>query len=367
MIIPIIAYIITGLCLVGYIYFTHQLKKGWKQINFQSQSNTNKVASTACSLVIACHNEEANLPHLLSSLANQTQSINEIVFIVDHSTDNTLALLQAWATQHENTQVLSAHKHGKKAALSQAIQFAHNELIICTDADCQLQPQWAETIVNTYQEQPFDILILPVTMSEGINYVAQITRLEFLSLVSSGMSLAALGHPIMCNGANLAFRRSAWLQSKDQLQNHLPSGDDVFLLHAIKARHGAIRVISHAHVIVTTHPTNTVNAFMRQRTRWGSKTLSYTDKDSLTVAGSIFTICMLQIILYIGICFHPSCAICAMLLFFGKWISDYTFLHSTQNTFTYPNLLLNTFILSIFYPFYIVIAACSGLINNSKW
>ncbi|MBO7234576.1 MAG: glycosyltransferase [Paludibacteraceae bacterium] len=368
MLIAIFASLITTVCLTAYALFTHNLKKGWKNITspttFQNHHHT---SYPTCTLVVAFHNEEANLPALLASIALQTHPIDEIIFIDDHSTDNTHSILHDWTTQHNNAHLLTATQCGKKAALQQAILSTQSELILCTDADCILPSQWAHTIIQSYTHHPFDILILPVTMSQGTNLVAQITRLEFLSLVSSGMALAGISHPIMCNGANLAFRRSAWLQAQDKLHNQLISGDDVFLLHAIKQQHGKIQVLTHPDLIVSTHPTTTISSFMRQRSRWGSKTLSYTDKDSLWVAGGIFTICITQIILYAGAFFSPACRLCALILFIGKWLADYTFLRHTQNTFTIHNLLLHTLILSIFYPFYIIMAACSGLLNNTKW
>lgn len=368
MLTAIFASLITTVCLAAYALFTHYLKKGWKNVTSPTPSHhCHPNPYPTCSLVIALHNEETNLPGLLSSISQQTHPIDEIILIDDHSTDNTYSILLNWAQQHENTHLLRAQLHGKKAALQQAIRSTRNELILCTDADCTLPPQWAHTIIQSYTHQDFDILILPVTMTQGTNLVAQITRLEFLTLVSSGLALAGISHPIMCNGANLAFRRSAWIQVQDQLHNHLISGDDVFLLHAIKQQGGKIHALTHPNLIVSTQPTTTLSAFMRQRTRWGSKTISYTDKDSLCVAGGIFTISLTQIILYAGAFFSSTCRLCALTLFIGKWIADYTFLRHTKNTFTLHQLLPHTLILSICYPFYIVVAACAGLFNKVKW
>lgn len=364
-----IAYTLVGIVLMLYSYFIYQLYRGWNTPSSLSPSTpcTSHASHPTCAIVIACHNEERHLPQLLSSIDSQVQSADEVIFIDDHSTDQTLHILQTWSAHKPHAHVLSATHRGKKAAISQGIHHAHSELIFCTDADCTLPPHWTENLVHTYVHTPFDMLILPVTMHECSHLVSSVTRLEFISLVSSGIALGSLGHPIMCNGANIAFRRSAWLSVEDQLKPDLLSGDDVFLLHAIKQRQGNIQVLKSPHVVVTTHPTPTIASFMNQRIRWSSKSTSYTDKESLFVASLIFSICFVQILLYSLSIFSVHYLICSFVLFVVKWLLDSFFLSQTRNTFVIPHLLIHSFLLSIFYPFYIVAAACLGCFNRSKW
>ena len=361
-----IIYVLTGVCLLSYSYFIYKLCKGWTLLK-NKQVCTMSLHQPTCGVIIACHNEVENLPTLLTSLDQQSKIADEIIIIDDHSTDHTLKFLQSWANNRSHVHILSATERGKKAALRQGIHHSKSELILCTDADCLCPPQWVERVVNEYANNSFDLLVLPVTMREESKLIAQVTRLEFISLVSSGMALAALGHPIMCNGANLAFRRTTWLEKENQLHQELLSGDDVFLLHAIKEQGGVIRVLNDSQVLVTTAPTPTLSAFMRQRIRWGSKSMAYKDKESLWTAGLIFGISCVQVLLYCTIPFSALCTLCAILLLGWKWMLDSYFLAQTRHTFHMHNLLLNSVILSIFYPFYIVIAALLGCFKHSKW
>ena len=367
MLITSLPYIITGIFLLAYANFTYLLCKGWRDIPTSTNPSSSHTLRPTCAIIVACHNEEKYLPKLLLSIEQQTYTANEIIFIDDHSSDNTHLILQQWAATHPNTQILSAVQRGKKAALRQGVCQATSQLILCTDADCQCPSHWVEHITTSYAQSPFDLLILPVTTYEDNHFLSHITRLEFISLVSSGMALAALYHPIMCNGANLACKRDTWLAMQDYLHSDLLSGDDVFLLHAIKRHKGVIRVLAHPDTLVVTHPVITIRDFLRQRIRWGSKTSSYTDTDTLYVASLIFTISLYQVILYCFAPFHPSCAICACSLFYSKWIFDTIFLRHTQATFTLSHLWFNTLTLSILYPFYIVITACLGCFQRSKW
>ena len=81
----------------------------------------------------------------------------------------------------------------------------------------------------------------------------------------------------MCNGANLAYRRTAFETVGGYFDNqHLASGDDEFLLHKIhRALPGTAHFLTDAAAIVRTAAPAKLGALLRQRVRWASKWRHY--------------------------------------------------------------------------------------------
>jgi hypothetical protein len=69
----------------------------------------------------------------------------------------------------------------------------------------------------------------------------------------------------MCNGANLAFTREAYLNNSDNLHDEITSGDDVFLLHSLKKNHSKILWLERSDAIVTTASSPTTSSFSTMR------------------------------------------------------------------------------------------------------
>ena len=97
--------------------------------------------------------------------------------------------------------------------------------------------------------------------------------LEFAGLVGVGAGCIGRGRPTMCNGANLAYRRSTFHAVGGYADNAgLASGDDEFLLHKMHQRHPAgIRFLAEARAVVDTPAPATWRALLAQRVRWASK------------------------------------------------------------------------------------------------
>jgi hypothetical protein len=77
----------------------------------------------------------------------------------------------------------------------------------------------------------------------------------------------------MCNGANLACRRSTFHEVGGYADNQdLASGDDEFLLHKMHQRYPAgVRFLADARAVVDTPAPTTLRTLLRQRVRWASK------------------------------------------------------------------------------------------------
>ena len=104
-----------------------------------------------------------------------------------------------------------------------------------------------------------------------------------------------LKKPVLCNGANLAYTREVFESVGGFAGNeHLASGDDLFLLHKVTSM-SSRKVVYHLSdkVMVNTPPESGWLAFLRQRIRWGSKSKYYRDGSLLPVLSFVFLFNML--------------------------------------------------------------------------
>ncbi len=86
------------------------------------------------------------------------------------------------------------------------------------------------------------------------------------------------GLPFLCNGANLAYDKDAFIKVQGFANNdHIASGDDHFLLEKFQETFkNKISYLRSPNAIVTTQPQELWSTFIAQRTRWAAKSSAYT-------------------------------------------------------------------------------------------
>ena len=264
---------------------------------------------------------------------------------------------------------------GKKHALSKLIHAATAEYVWLHDDDVSWPPILSPDIDSPLLRDragerllPFgeaDLIILPLRMAsshpfrEGLGVGLQIA--EYAAIQELTMRTAKAGKAVMCSGANLIVRREAWLECEPDLHPEVPSGDDMFLLEAMKRRGMKIAVIDEPEYTAVVRPVTTWRAFFRQRMRWAGKAPHYTDKDILRCGALIVAVNLLQLLcpLIILIKFPIEYS-----LIRKREITDYQSptTHKKPRTPWYVALLLE-----ILYPFYILISILGGLFRRNRW
>jgi cellulose synthase/poly-beta-1,6-N-acetylglucosamine synthase-like glycosyltransferase len=274
------------------------LRGGWIKNQESQVSNEafsapdSSLPSPRFSVLIAARDEAATLPQLLRDLAAQTLPAAqfEVLIADDHSTDATAARVTAAALESGfSLRLISlpSAQTGKKAALLTALQAARAPWLVCTDADCRLGPGWLAAYAALLARQPQTNFISgPVLLTGPDTRLHRLMGLEFAGLVGVGAACLARQQPTMCNGANLAYRRTAFDAVGGFADNaHVASGDDEFLLHKIHAAFpGSTHFLADAAAIVRTAAPPTLRAFLRQRVRWASKWRHYQSPASRRLA-----------------------------------------------------------------------------------
>lgn len=363
--------IITSLyiiCIAAFTFGLYNLKEKFINLN---KKNIVKV-----SVLIAARNEENNIKKLLESLYDQSfpKELFEVIIVDDHSEDNTKEFINTFINNNKdlNIKLLLAEREGKKLAISQALHNASNELIIVTDADCVLNNLWIESIVGFYQENNCKMILAPVLLSPAENFFEKMQVLEHLSLIGSTAGSAAIGFPVMCNGANMAYERKSALEvEKLRKDFDIPSGDDMFLLEQFVKNYGHenVKFLLSKSAIVKTKTCKTVKDFFRQRRRWVSKTKSYTSWKVILTALVVLFFNLSIISLFVSAFFIPALWSIYFLLTLLKFLVDFPLLKYITNFMNQGSLLKWTLPLEFIYPFYAVFTALSGTIFTKikKW
>jgi cellulose synthase/poly-beta-1,6-N-acetylglucosamine synthase-like glycosyltransferase len=220
-------------------------------------------------VVLPFRNEEQHQTLMLERLSiTKIYPHDNWMLIDDNSQSHWKPELPHFAELHSlNDQVGS-----KKRALQFAIQRSENPIICTTDADCNNAANWIVSMRQACTAST-NMVIGPVLMKSSSSLVSHFSSMESLALFTVTMGSAGLKIPLMCSGANLLFRKSAWQEVNGYL-DHIdhPSGDDVLLMHAIWLKDPeSIKAQIHPDSLVYTEAPQTWREFLHQRKRWASK------------------------------------------------------------------------------------------------
>ncbi len=277
-----------------YAFFTGLLWITWLRMPAFNPGVTDTVG-VRITVIIPVRNEAATIEKLLDDLHKQTFRQFEVIIADDASTDNTGQLVRQYAEQasfalHPLSLNDERSASPKKRAITQSIALATGDLIVTTDGDCRVGPDWLATIASFYTRTGAKLISGPVTFTEEHSLFDTLQTVEFASLIGSGACTMGLGYPTMCNGANLCYEKKVFTEVGGFAGvDHLASGDDEFLMHKIASRYpDGVRFLKHAEAIVRTGPHRSWGAFYNQRKRWASKWKAYASYGPSVLAVFIF-------------------------------------------------------------------------------
>ena len=320
------------------------------------------------SILIACRNEINNLPNLLESIENQTFKPDEVIFIDDNSTDETYNFLINYSKKYNYIKVIKNSEKGKKSALIEAAKIATSEYLLFTDADCYLNNNHCKLAIQYLNKNNSDMLLGAVDITDEKGIFNIIEKIEFSSLQAITAYTALLNNPIMCNGANLIVKRNIYLQYIDKINKNIASGDDMFMLHALKKNKAKINYLYDSNYIIKTKGTNSLKKFIIQRTRWAAKSVNYKDITTILVA---LLVAIINILLLTLLFLNPYTLITIFLIIFviqNIIMLPYFFKYKQYRILKYYPIIFP--LMSLLYPLYIVTILISILFykkTNPHW
>ena len=344
-------------------------RKSWEKI--RSPLITNNLHFV--SVIVACRNEDKNILNLIYDLKNQNYDIDrfELIIVNDHSNDNTLSILNSEMLKCPNLKVINLNDsiYGKKNAIREAVKIARGEIVLCTDADCRVGDMWLLSMVSYFSKMNCKFVSGPVVLNRNDSFFAKYQYLELISLISSSASAIIRGKATLCNGANLAFRKSDYLLIPENIFNDF-SSDDVSLLHFFKNKyHNSIYFAKEKEAIVTTLLSYDLMDYFRQKMRWIYSARFLRDSDTILVSILVFLM-NLSIPFTFFFILNPSEYFFSILFFLIsiiKILIDYFYLKSVFKFFTVVDSLLYILPFSIINSVLTVVIVPLSFIVSHKW
>jgi cellulose synthase/poly-beta-1,6-N-acetylglucosamine synthase-like glycosyltransferase len=291
-----------SVCLsVFYILLYAGFIKSWKALPAFEAKGVNP-PSLAFSIIIPARNEENNISGCLQDLLEQDYPADlfEIIVADDHSEDGTAQVVQEMIRLHPAKDIrlldMAAHstENGfvayKKQAIAKSIDISRFDWIVTTDADCRREKRWLNTLAAFIQNEEPVLVSAPVCFEPADTFFREAQALEFLGLIGIGAASMQNGHPNMCNGANLAYRKENFYAVEGfEGINDLASGDDELLMHKLFSRWpDKIRFLKNREAMVRTSPAFSLKELIAQRKRWVSKSRKYSNKKITAVLATAY-------------------------------------------------------------------------------
>lgn len=327
---------------------------------------------TTFTLVIPFRNEEENLPALIQSLfeLKYPEKLIEIIFVNDASEDASVAVIQKFILNRKPTEwsiLANKRKSGspKKDAITLAISKATHNWIFTTDADCTLPENLLKNLDAFIQSTPSKLIAGPVlALPENRFFISHYQLLESMTLAGVTMGGFGIKTPIMCNGAHLAYEKSAFEAVNGfEGNDHIASGDDLFLLEKMQAAFaGEVHFLKHKTQVVFTKGEKKWTAVVQQRLRWAAKSTGYKTMFS-KVTGIIVLTANVGLLIAFWMLFQSESGLFFLILILIKWGIDEVFLYQINTFFKQEIHWLYLRLMAFLYPFltiYIVVKAMFG-------
>ena len=314
-------------------------------------------------IVIIAHNEEDAIRRCIDGLLQQQypDDLLEIIIVDDHSTDSTLEIVIGIADDHIRIFQLKDYPEYikspafKKSGITLAVHKAKFETIVVTDADCMYEECWIQTVMQSFDDKMV-FQAAPVILTPGRSLLEKMQETEQLTLMLITGAGITSGFQYMANGANMAFKKSAFLQVNGYTGNeHFASGDDMFLIEKMSAAFpGKISFAKSSLATVHTEAKKDWPSLLKQRLRWAGKNKGLRDKAIDRIWTFVGAYHILLIAFFITALFHITPALPFLILFCAKWIADYMLIATSSAFFKRTSILRYFVPLQFLYTYYIL-------------
>lgn len=324
-------------------------------------------------VVVAARNEANTITALLESLVLQDYPSDrlEAIIVNDNSTDRTpIAVSEFTATRKNLTgpriKLIYNPFSGKKSAIRYGIEKSSGDIILTTDADCTVRPSWVRMHASWYCDDGPAMVLATVFQRPASGLWSHFGDYEFSALQAITEATALAGHPVMCNAANMSFRREVYLRHAAGLRPDLQSGDDMFLLQAVMRDGGAVRHDGRSAAAAETAGAVTAAALLRQRARWASKSFHYRDGRTVTLAAATAAcnaaVAAAAVVTCVAVEYVPMVAA----MYGVKAVPDYLLIAGEMKKRGGRVKFIQFLVSEVIYPFYFIVVWVMSLFPSAR-
>lgn len=226
-------------------------------------------------VIVAARNEEKNIQSCLESLSNLIYSDDklEIIIVDDESNDSTVSTVEEFIGNKAKFKLVQLENSkesilkGKVRAVAEGIKEANGEIILTTDADCEVSSSWVKTIASYYKD---DVAVVNgFTTVSATNIFSGLQALDFLYLLFISAGTINIGSPVSCIGNNMSFRKKAYKETGGFENLPFSVTEDFLILNSIQKlnKYKVIYPIDN-NALVISKPSSSINNLFNQKKRW---------------------------------------------------------------------------------------------------
>ncbi len=233
-----------------------------------------------CTVLVCARDEEDNIERCLQSLdaLHYPKERLEVLIVDDKSTDRTPEILEAWKAKMSNLKVLRTGEavmnlQGKVNALTQGMDAASGEIVMITDADSTVPPNWVKEYLKYYDENTG--MVASVTLLERKYFFDGVQSIDWSYLLGMACAAANIKIPLSVIGNNISVRRAAYESVGGYRKIPFSVTEDHALFEAIwnkKRTDGTpqwkVSFPLHPDLVVMSQPCPDFKSWWRQKHRW---------------------------------------------------------------------------------------------------
>ena len=323
-------------------------------------------ASLSATVVVPARNEERLLPNLLKTLDEQSETDFAIVLVDDRSVDATGEIMDRYASQNQRARVIHLEEvenigNPKLYALIKGAELAKGDIVLFTDADCEVPKSWIEEMGRSFREESVGLVLGPIETHRNEQPVSTFHCFDHIFKYAYTAGCTGINQATGGFGNNLAVRRVALEEVGGLEAIEVSVTEDAALVAEIRQKTiWQIRARFDRSATVLTAPQPDLRALTMQEIRWHSGGLFSADLTSrlsyrfimfyLTVSVVAIPIAVFVPLLFI----FPIVSFSTMFL-----VAAYSGICTRQPWRKYWDRLVPLVLIAMFYNSYLTVRAIS--------
>lgn len=192
------------------------------------------MAERNLSVIVPVYNAARYLRRCLDSLLGQTYRELEIICVNDGSTDDSAAILDAYAAKDARIQVIHQGNAGVSAARNRGLDAATGEFVTFVDADDWVEPWGYERVMGCFSDD-IDVLCFGSVVEGTAPENEKLDMDAYLTNVVPGKCALACNSGGAMNGCiwNKVFRRSLLEKTRIRFFKGIAYGEDVAFCYCV--------------------------------------------------------------------------------------------------------------------------------------
>ena len=288
----------------------------------------------------------------------------QVILVNDYASKEDLIKIQQVLhdyTDERVTLLSNTSQKGKKTAIETGVNYSEFDKIVTLDSDCEITVDWLEEIFFLSVNSQLNVGVVEYKRSG--NWIAVIQYFESIMLNLITVKMVDLQKPVLASGANICYSKKTFLEGNPYANNkHIPSGDDMFLLGSFSKLNLNYNQIRNS---VITDSKESLKDWLAQHIRWASKTTKV-GLPLLSVIGGIVFLAQLASIFSI-LYFLLTGSFIFLLILTAKWLAEILAILFSKNQIKRYYLLLYSPLVSLIYPFLMLIIFIGTFLKGKDW